>query len=184
MVLNLNIDFLSFAALGLFSLVLSAGVLDDVAINSFVFQVFNIRSVRRSSLARQIQYTIGYSQFANALEMRCLQHSIQNSWKARNRKTGRYCSYLFRLFSDPRVSQALQGNSQRVKKSRVIIGHIITCPPTIPLKLGNLVPPRRLSNFLFMPCWFGTFIFEVRIRSDRILKFKVRISSNRILVHP
>ena len=40
----------------------------------------------------------------------------------------------------------------------------------------------RLSNFLFMPCWFGTFIFEFRIRSDRILKFKVRISSNQIFL--
>ena len=30
---------------------------------------------------------------------------------------------------------------------------------------------------------FGIFIFEVRIRSSRILKFKVRICSNRIFVH-
>ena len=38
----------------------------------------------------------------------------------------------------------------------------------------------RLSNFLFMPCWYSTFIFKVRIRSNQILNFKVRISSNRI----
>ena len=40
----------------------------------------------------------------------------------------------------------------------------------------------RLSNFLFMPCWFGTFIFEVRsesnteIQSSNIFKSDIRQS--------
>ena len=41
----------------------------------------------------------------------------------------------------------------------------------------------RLSNYLFMPCWFGTFKFQVWSKSKGILKFKVQIFSDRIFEH-
>ena len=32
-----------------------------------------------------------------------------------------------------------------------------------------------MSNYLLMPCWFGTFLFEVRMQSKQIQSFQIRI---------